>query len=309
MDDPFGERSEPDAAKPATRAEPPRPGDWNEDAIPGGPAGPAVGLNPLLALANRLLLLVPHLRQTRHADPAALRSALAQGLRDVQSAAESQGVAPARVMAMRYVLCTLLDEVAADTPWGGSGAWAGNSLLAEFHNEVSGGERVFQLMAHLAEQPETNRDLLELIYVVLCLGFEGRYRLPDNGRAQLEAIRSKLAQLIRQHRPAAAAELAQHWQARAAAGPAAWSWLPLAAWASAAGLVLAGAYVGFTLSLGSQTDPVYAQIQGLQLTAPAPLVVQASAQPRLAALLQPEIAQALVSVRDEVDRSVVALRG
>ncbi|MDE2505003.1 MAG: type VI secretion system protein TssL, partial [Burkholderiales bacterium] len=32
---------------------------------------PELGLNPLLALANRLLLLVPQLRRTRQADPAA----------------------------------------------------------------------------------------------------------------------------------------------------------------------------------------------------------------------------------------------
>ena len=44
---------------------------------------PDVGLNPLVALANRLLLLVPQLRATRQvADPAALRTSLAQGIRD-----------------------------------------------------------------------------------------------------------------------------------------------------------------------------------------------------------------------------------
>jgi type VI protein secretion system component VasF len=38
------------------------------------------GLNPLVAAANRLLLLVPQLRETRHvADPDSLRASLAQG--------------------------------------------------------------------------------------------------------------------------------------------------------------------------------------------------------------------------------------
>ena len=41
------------------------------------------GLNPLLAVANKLLLLVPQLRRTRQvADPAALRNQLAQSVRD-----------------------------------------------------------------------------------------------------------------------------------------------------------------------------------------------------------------------------------
>ena len=38
-----------------------------------------------------------------------------------------------------------------------------------------------------------NRDLLELIYVALALGFEGRYRVLDNGRAQLDSVRERLA--------------------------------------------------------------------------------------------------------------------
>ena len=82
-------------------------------------------------------------------------------------------------MAARYVLCTMLDEAAADTPWGGSGVWGRHSLLAMFHNETEGGEKVFQLMASWPRSPAANRDLLELIYAALALGFEGRYRVID----------------------------------------------------------------------------------------------------------------------------------
>jgi len=126
----------------------------------------------------------------------------------------------------------MLDEAAADTPWGGSGTWARHSLLAMFHNENEGGEKVFQLMARLAEKPAVNLDLLELIYCALTLGFEGRYRVIDNGRAQLEAVRDRLAQIIRQQRGDHAHALAQHWQGQAVARRGATSWLPLAATAA-----------------------------------------------------------------------------
>ena len=52
----------------------------------------------------------------------------------------------------------------------------------QFHNETWGGEKVFQLLAKLAQDVPTHRHLLELIYIVLALGFEGRYRVVDNGR-------------------------------------------------------------------------------------------------------------------------------
>ena len=271
---------------------------------------PDAGLNPLVALAHRLLLVVGQLRSTRHvADPSALRNALAQSVRDFAAQAASSGIAPERVMAARYVLCTMIDEAAADTPWGGSGVWAQNSLLTMFHNEAWGGEKVFQLMARLAEKPEANRDLLELIYCALALGFEGRYRVVDNGRAQLEAVRDKLAQILRQQRGDHSPALAQNWQGQAAKRNVALSWLPLAAVAAIAALVMVVAHVGLSMSLSDDSDPVFARIQGLRLKPPMATTPQAAPKPRLAQFLQSDIKAGLVAVRDEVDRSVVTIRG
>ncbi len=287
----------------AARASEPIAEPWPEAVAP-------IGLNPLLAVANRLLLAAAHLRNTRHvADPTALRNALAQGIRDFVTQAGSAGIAAERVMAARYVLCTMLDEAAADTPWGGSGVWAQNSLLTMFHNEASGGEKVFQLMARLAEKPAANRDLLELIYAALALGFEGRYRVVDNGRAQLEAVRDKLAQILRKERGDFAPALAQHWQGQSVQRRAALSWLPLAATAAVAALVLAVVHIGLSMSLSDLSDPVFARIQSLRLPPPVPVVAQAAPKPRLAQFLQSEIKSGLVAVRDEVDRSVVTIRG
>jgi len=284
-------------------------------AAPAAAAGPEDapadhGLNPLLALANRLLLAVPQLRSTRHVeDVAALRNALAQGLRDFAARAAAAGIAPERVMAARYVLCTMIDEAAAATPWGGMGGWAQHSLLTMFHNETEGGEKVFQLMARLAEKPEVHRDLLELIYAALTLGFEGRYRVIPNGGAQLEAVRDKLAQILRRQRGDFPRALAQHWQGQAVRRGAALNWLPLAGVAAAAVLLLIAAYFAFAVSLAKRSDPVFGQIQGLRLTPPVVAAPLPAARPRLAQFLQSDIKAGLVAVRDEVDRSVVTLRG
>ncbi|MBI5255432.1 MAG: DotU family type VI secretion system protein [Burkholderiales bacterium] len=276
-----------------------------------GDAGPAEhGLNSLVAVANKLLMLVPQLRRTRQvSDPAALRAALAQGIRDFEATAHQRGIPPERVMAARYVLCTMLDEAAADTPWGGSGVWGRNSLLASFHNEVFGGEKVFQLMARLAEKPDANRDLLELIYAAIALGFEGRYRVVDNGRAQLEAVRDKLAQILRQQRGPYSPALAEHWQGHPMQRRRALSWLPLAVTGALALLILVGVYTTFAFRLSGVTDPVFGQIQSLRLAPPVVAVAQPAPAPRLAQFLQSDIKANLVAVRDEVDRSVVTVRG
>lgn len=268
------------------------------------------GINPLLALANRLLAVVPQIRATAQlADPGTLKDSLAQGIREFEAHARQQGIAPERVMAARYILCTLLDEAAAGTPWGGSGVWGRHSLLAMFHNETWGGEKVFQLMAKLAENPAGNRDLLEMIYAAVCLGFEGRYRVVDGGRAQLEAVRERLAQILRKERGDYAQPLAQHWRGQAPTRRSLLSWLPLWVSAAVAATLLAGVYLLLAFSLGGLSDPVYGQIQGLRLTPPTPPVALPALKPRLAQFLASEIKAGLVAVRDEIDRSVITIRG
>lgn len=273
--------------------------------------GPAdSGINPLLALANRLLAVVPQIRATSQlTDPGTLKDSLAHGIREFEAHARQQGIAPERVMAARYILCTLLDEAAAGTPWGGSGVWGRHSLLAMFHNETWGGEKVFQLMAKLAENPAGNRDLLEMIYAAVCLGFEGRYRVVDGGRAQLEAVRERLAQILRKERGDYAQPLAQHWRGQALKRRSLLSWLPLWVSAAVAATLLAGIYLLLAFSLGGLSDPVYGQIQGLRLMPPTPPVTLPAPKPRLAQFLASEIKAGLVAVRDEIDRSVITIRG
>jgi type VI secretion system protein ImpK len=178
-----------------------------------------------------------------------------------------------------------------------------------FHNETWGGEKVFQLMARLAEKPDANRDLLELIYAALTLGFVGRYRVIDNGHAQLEAVRDRLAQILKQQRGDYPAALAQHWQVEATTQRRHIGWLPLAAIAALTTLILVGAYLTLTLSLAERSDPVFGQIQSLRLSPPVVAPPPPPAKPRLAQFLQSDIKAGLVAVRDEVDRSVVTIRG
>jgi type VI secretion system protein ImpK len=278
-------------------------------------ATPAVlsefGLNPLIAAANPLLNLVPQLRGTlQHPDPGGLKETLANHIRQFETRAKAAGVAPEKVVAARYVLCTLLDETAASTPWGGSGTWSKHSLLVMFHNETWGGEKFFQLLAKLAENPGANRDILELMYVCMALGFEGRFRVLDNGRSQLEAVRERLAQMLRQQRGEFERDLSPHWRGVAAERKSLASALPLWVAGAVALLLLLSLYLAFAFSLNRGSDPVFAAIQGLRAPAPAARVVAAPApKPRLAGFLEAEIRAGLVAVRDEERQSVITIRG
>jgi type VI secretion system protein ImpK len=268
-------------------------------------------LNPLVSSAAALLSLVGHLRTlTQAPDLVTLRASMAQAISRFETVANRAGVANENVVAARYVLCTALDESVANTPWGVQAGWNKQSLLVQFHNETWGGEKVFQLLAKLAQDVVTNRALLELIYCVLALGFEGRYRVIDNGRSQLDAVRQRLADLIRKNRPAPETDLSPHWRSSASGQGREKNAWPL--WLIAAGVaaVLGVVFALLTLWMNHRSDTTYASISnlrvpGIQIAAaprPAP-------KPRLAGLLEPEVKEGLVTVLEDADRSVIRLRG
>ncbi len=273
-------------------------------------------LNPLVQAAAPLLSAAPRLRATlQHANPAGLRATLVEAINRFDASARAQGLPHEQVVAARYVLCTLLDESASSTPWGGNGAWSAHSLLVQFHTESWGGEKVFQLLTRLAENPEQHRNLLELVYSALALGFEGRYRVLDNGQAQLDSLRERLAAKLREGAPPVDSTLAPHWQGVAAPPQRLRDGVPL--WVLGAGLagLLLAVFLVLRLTLNAQTDATFTALQALDVRAvPAPAAAPQAAPPapvapRLATLLKADIDKGLVEVRDQADRSVVTLRG
>jgi type VI secretion system protein ImpK len=268
----------------------------------------ASGLNPLLAAANRLLNVLPQLRSSvQHPNPIALRDSLAQGIRQFEAQARAAGVSTEKVVAARYALCTLIDETVASTPVGASGAWAQQGLLALFHGETGGGEKFFQLLARLAENPQANQDLLELMYVCLEFGFEGRYRVVDGGQRQLEAIRQRLLMIVRKQRGEYERDLSPNWRGLSAATQRRLGSVPLWVVAAVTGVLLVVVYAAFEWPLSRSSDQIAADIAALRVAAPVP--PRPAAAPRLAAFLVEEIQRGLVKVDDHVDRSVVTILG
>lgn len=272
------------------------------------------GSNPLVAAANPLLVLIPQIRSSKsHEDLDLLRERLVDEIRQFELRAQHAGVPNETILGARYCLCTALDEACALTPWGGQGQWSSKSLLVTFHNETWGGEKFFQLLAKLSQNPSPHIDLLELLYFCLMLGFEGRYRVIDNGRSQLETLKQRLLLTLRNVRGQYPNSLSPHWQAEAILNKV--KRLPIPLWVVALCVVFFGmlAYLGFSWLLGGSSDKLFSNIVRVQpprMQIQAPVAQRSIAVPdRLATFLAPEIRENLLTVRDEADRSVVVLRG
>jgi type VI secretion system protein ImpK len=191
--------------------------------------------------------------------------------------------------------------------------WASRSLLVTFHNEASGGERFFLILQRLAQNPTGNADVLELIYVILGLGFEGRYRLIDGGRTQLDTIRERLETMIRSQRGAAERDLSVHWLPEKAERKPLLQLVPLWVAAAIACVVLVAVHLVLSLRLNDESDRVFAALHGVRV-APQPLAAKAAPPPpalapKLSQFLAPEIAQGLVRVSELPDRTVVEIKG
>ena len=273
--------------------------------------GGASSANPLVAAANPLLNAIPQIRHSvTHADPAGLRQRLIDEIRQFEMQCQRAGLPYEVIIGARYCLCTAIDEAAALTPWG-SAAWPGQGLLVTFHNETWGGEKFFQLLAKLSQNPREQIVLLELINYCLQLGFEGRYRVLDNGRSQLETIKNRLLQMIRSVRGGYAPPLSVHPEDHPVTRKLWRPIVPLWACAALAGLLACLFYILLNWRLSDATSPVLASVYQTPLPEvtihnPAP---PAPAALNLKAFLKPEIEEGLVTVQDEADRSVVTLKG
>ena len=214
--------------------------------------------NRLVAVAIELLLMLPQLRQaSQHPDPVGLQNDLLARLRRFEAEALRRGAEASDVGPARYILCAALDEAVLTTPWGAESIWLQRSLLSQLHQETWGGEKVFTILEQVRRDPDRHLELIELADICLSLGFQGRFRLLDNGLTQLEELRESLARSIAGRRPERPAALAPAWTPSVASGRIR-GWLPL--WVVAL-VAVAAALIAYTIFL-SQVSSEIDQVAG-----------------------------------------------
>ncbi len=94
----------------------------------------------------------------------------------------------------------------------------------------------------------------------MCLGFEGRYRVMNDGRSQLEALRERTSAVIRSARGDYERELSPHWRGVTVARDRLAQFMP--PWiAVAIGVALLLALLfGLRLKLAADAEPVFKKI-------------------------------------------------
>lgn len=172
-------------------------------------------------------------------------------------------ISPERARAAHYIICATVDDVVLSKPWGVRAGWARSGLVSTFHNDVTGGDRVFDLLDHFHQTPGSNKDLLLLIYLSLSLAFEGRTRVSPRGNLELGRIRDSLYKTLLGQYGVFERELSPHWKGVAArhkplrTAAALWTLLSVLA------LIFAFGYLFFTLSLNGASDDTFQRLANL----------------------------------------------
>ncbi|HEX5046096.1 MAG TPA: type IVB secretion system protein IcmH/DotU [Gammaproteobacteria bacterium] len=288
------------------RPEPPRP--QPPPAASGGLPG---ALNPLTAAASTLLALIAELRESAsHPDPAALFHHIGGELGQFEAAARAKGEPPDAILAARYMLCTVIDETVLNTPWGSQSVWASQTLLSHFHNETWGGERFFQSLNQYLQEPSRNLHMLELMYLCIALGFEGKYRIQERGRAELDRIQEHVYQTIRQQRGDFERALSPRWQGVQDKRPRLVRYVPLWVVAAVCAGLLVILYFGFLVAANRAAEPVLTAVAALgRGSQPAAPAAPRPPSADLRQFLQPQIADRTVEVNDVAQGQVVTMAG
>ena len=172
-----------------------------------------ISLNSLVAAASELLSEVVRLRHSNTSeDLQALNQRLTAGIKRFKERMLHSGAEKSDVSAASYVLCTVIDEAVVTTSWGSESQWSQMSLLSSVHKETFGGEKFFKVLDSLSANPVKHLPMLELMYLCLSLGFEGKYRVQARGMLELEGIRDALYRQIRHLRGDVPRELSPHWE-------------------------------------------------------------------------------------------------
>jgi type VI secretion system protein ImpK len=225
---------------------------------------PTVGHNPLVAGAVGILSLAPRLRTASPpAEVEQLRERLIAELRQFEARAEAEGVDHRTVQIAAWALCALIDDVILNTPWGRHSVWPAQGLVATLFHEVDAGERFFERLTELERDAARHRDLLELMYLCLTLGFEGRFRVQRGTGHGLADVRDNLYRLVRQLTPEPETELSPHW--RGVVAPLERDRFKLPYWVIGVGTLatLLLVYAGFNFRLAAYTEQVGPLLQTL----------------------------------------------
>lgn len=220
--------------------------------------------NPLVNAFAPLLEFAPELESALPPENSeTLRTRLLDELVRARDAVVASGSPLARADQAAWLVAALLDDLALNTPWGGASAWPRQPLVVMLRGDVDAGTQFFARLEELERHPNRDRELLELQYHCLALGFRGKYRVAARaGDRSINAVRVAVARFLRDA-DAEGAPLSPHWRGVLASDEPQRFVVPIWVMALGACAIATAIYVGLSMRLSSQATELTTLVRAL----------------------------------------------
>jgi type VI secretion system protein ImpK len=167
------------------------------------------GSRELTGLCTDLFLIIIRMREAEDlGDPAALRKLINYYLDLFQKNCATLKLPAASIDESKYALIALMDETVLSVPGACRDYWISRPMQLDYFGDNIAGQEFYNKLQNLLLQPESKKDVLEVYYLCLALGFEGKYKI-SNPEERL-AILDDLGRKLRRTRIRVSSELSPH---------------------------------------------------------------------------------------------------
>lgn len=167
------------------------------------------GSKDLQGLCTDLFLIVIRMREAEDlGDPASLRKLITYFLDLFEKNCKAIGISPDSIVDAKYALVALIDETVLSVPGVCRDYWFTRPLQLDLFGDNIAGEEFFNKLQKMQLETDRKKDVLEIYYICLSLGFEGKYKI-FNAEERV-TIMDELGRKIRRTRIRASSGLSPH---------------------------------------------------------------------------------------------------
>jgi type VI secretion system protein ImpK len=133
---------------------------------------------PISDIASECLMLILQLRSTNnYGNPETLKSRVTEMFERFERESRSAGIDNEKITKAKFALVAFLDETIISSAWNQKEAWLSDPLQIRMFDTFNAGEEFFTYLGELRQRSSANKDVLEVYYLCLALGFKGKYQL------------------------------------------------------------------------------------------------------------------------------------
>jgi len=146
-------------------------------------------------IASECFMLILQLRATsNYGNAGALKTKVSEMFEAFEHKARNAGFENEKILQAKFALVAFLDESIISSSWEQKDEWLSEPLQLKLFDTFNAGEEFFTNINSFRQRTSSNKDVLEIYYICLVLGFKGKYQLqsPENLRRVIDDLNMEL---------------------------------------------------------------------------------------------------------------------